>query len=642
MKKPLWTPSEPYKLRSSLSHYQHYLYENYGYNFSTYTDLYSWSIENIESFWKTILDFFKIKYSGSYSEVLIAGGDDTGFIGTKWFNGISLSYAEHIFLNKDKDKVAIYYHDEEDGYREVTWGDLKNKVSAIQQFLRNEGIKKGDTVVGILTNNVEAIAIFLAVNSIGAIWSCCSPDFGDKSIIERFLLIEPKLLFIEINYRYNGKHYTKSETLCAIEKQINSLTRVVKVNECEWENILSSFSAKTLNFERVPFDHPIWILYSSGTTGSPKAIVHATGGNLLEHFKALSLHQNVQAGDKFLWYTTTGWMMWNYALSSLLCDASLCIFNGAISYNGHRNFWNFVRDIKVDHLGAGAAYFSTIHQLDISNYFPKVIGSTGSPLPIATFENLQQKFPETHIISLSGGTDVCSAFLSGCPWLPVYAGAIQCRTLGSAILALDANGNPVYNEVGELVIKKPLPSMPVFFWNDEGLNRYKESYFIQYPGYWTHGDWISIDDEGSIVMQGRSDATLNRAGIRIGTAEIYDAVQTCIGIIDSLVIATEGVYAESQIILFLQLETNASLSFIVPQLKTYIREQYSARHIPDLFFEVPDIPYTLSGKKLEIPVKKIFKGLTIHEVVSKDIMRNPESLQPFLRIYNDLFDGKIL
>src|SRR5690606_17225916 len=304
------------------------------------------------------------------------------------------------------------------------------------------------------------IAIFLAVNSLGAIWSCCSPDFGDKAIVERFEQIEPKILFIETNYQYNNKKFSKIDTLTMLVSRLRNLQEVVDLNDSIWKSLLDNYHPKELKFTRVPYSYPIWILYSSGTTGKPKAITHSTGGNILEHYKALALHQNVQKGDNFLWYTTTGWMMWNYALSSLLCGATLCLYNGSITYREHTRFWDFVRRSEVDHLGSGASYFASIHELTIPDYRPKVIGSTGSPLPDATFENIHDKFPDTPIISLSGGTDVCSAFLSGCPLLPVYAGEIQCRTLGSDIVAYNDAGLEVYNEVGELVIKQPMPSMP--------------------------------------------------------------------------------------------------------------------------------------------------------------------------------------
>lgn len=636
MKKTLWIPSQSYRSNAVLSHYQSYVQTETGQQFTAYADLYNWSIEHLDIFWESILHYFPIRFSGTYSKALLWNSTADDFIGAKWFEGISLSYSEHIFADRTAQDTALYYEDERNKYIEVSWTSLAEQVSSVQQFLVHKGIKKGDRVAGILSNNVEAIVIFLAVNSLGAIWTCCSPDFGDKSIIERLSIIAPSLLFIEQSYQYNGRQFSKVGMSPQLKAQLNTLKGIVFVGSNEWTDLFSTYIAQPLHFERVPFDHPIWILYSSGTTGKPKAIVHGTGGILLEHFKALAIHQNVQKGERFLWYTTTGWMMWNYALSSLLCGASLCLYDGAIAYNEHRNFWNFVKKVAVDHLGAGASYFASIHGLSISGYQPKVVGSTGSALSAVSFEDLQQKFPQAHIISLSGGTDVCSAFLSGCAWLPVYAGTIQCRSLGAAIVAMDETGKELLDEVGELIIKKPMPSMPVFFWDDPAHQKYRESYFTAKSGCWSHGDWISIAEDGTVTMQGRSDATLNRGGVRIGTAEIYNAVQTVPGISDCLVISTEDRGGPSRMILFVQLEEEQNLGVLVPLIKETLKSQYSPRHVPDLFYEVPDIPYTLSGKKLEIPIKKLFSGILAAHVVSGDIMRNPQSLLAFEAIYKSL------
>lgn len=634
MKQPLWTPSE-YDIKSSILYgFQQFVEQRYNRCFLDYGSFHHWSVERIEDLWEAILYYFNIDFSGSYDKVLRWDRTAEDFIDVKWFEGISLSYVEHIFREKPDTGIAIKYGDEEGNYLEISWAELRRKVSSIQQFLKEKDIQKGDRVAGILNNNVETIAIFLAVNSLGAIWSCCSPDFGDKSITERFEQIEPKALFIELDYQYNGKSFSKQDTLTHIQNHISSIKTIVTVNEEDWQTIFVDYPSTELTFLRVPFSHPIWILYSSGTTGKPKAITHSTGGNLLEHYKALAIHQNVQPRENFLWYSTTGWMMWNYALSCMLCDATLCLFNGAIHYNDHEDFWNFVKRANIHHLGGGAAYFSAIHDLEIGkDYMPKVIGSTGSPLPVSTFENLQEKFPKAHIVSLSGGTDVCSAFLSGCAYLPVYAGEIQCRTLGSDIVAVNDQGEEVYNEVGELVIKRPMPSMPLYFWNDKNNEKYKESYFSERKGVWSHGDWISVMDNGGIVMYGRSDATLNRGGIRIGTAEIYNVVNSVEGVKDSLVIAADNEESTSKMFLFIQLDKESDLDAIVSVVKSELRQQYSARHVPDFFYAVNDIPYTLSGKKLEIPIKKIFSGYPVERAVSKDVMRNPECLEEYMELY---------
>ncbi|SKB71149.1 acetoacetyl-CoA synthetase [Sphingobacterium nematocida] len=636
MSKALWTPSSEYIQKSGLFNYQQFLESEKGRIFSSYHDLHQWSIDNLDEFWTSLLSYFDISYSGTYSQGVTLNSKSTDFIDTQWFEGIELSYAEHIFKQTTTERPALKFASESIGYEEVSWKELAEMVSRIQQFLIEKGVEKGDRVAAVLNNTTESIAIFLAVNSLGAIWSCCSPDFGDVSISERFTQIKPKVLFIETSYQYNERIFSKLDTLERLKADLVDLSAIVQVYEDDWKKIIFGYVPKNLTFVRVPFSHPIWILYSSGTTGKPKAITHSTGGNLLEHFKALVLHQNVLDGENFLWYTTTGWMMWNYALSSLLCGATLCLFDGIINHNKHLTFWTFLKRAKVDHLGAGAVYFSSLEGLEIKDYAPKVIGSTGSPLPVATFEDLQHKFPEVHIVSLSGGTDVCSAFLSGCPTLPVYAGMLQCRTLGSDIVAYNDEGIAVYDQVGELVIRKPMPSMPIYFWNDEQNIKYHDSYFANFSSVWSHGDWIKINEEG-IVIYGRSDATLNRGGVRIGTAEIYNAVNSLADIEDSLVVCVDYENGTSSMLLFVRLENTASFTEeLKDNIKRTLRGQYSPRHVPDFIYSVSDIPYTLSGKKLELPIKKIFSGTDVNKAVSTDIMRNPESLKDYVSIYKSI------
>lgn len=629
----LWTASSNYVEKSGIFHYKQFVESNFGRKFSSYDELHKWSVDNLSEFWSSLLNYFHISYSGTYDNAVRWNDYSSDFIDTQWFEGIELSYAEHIFKQYTTDRPALKFASESIGYEEISWQQLAEMVSCIQQFLVEAGVEKGDRVAAVLNNTVETIAIFLAVNSLGAIWSCCSPDFGDVSISERFTQIDPKVLFIETSYQYNGRIFSKEDTLDKLKTDLPNLSAVVRLYEEDWKKIIFGYVPKQLTFVRVPFAHPIWILYSSGTTGKPKAITHSTGGNLLEHFKALVLHQNVQDGENFLWYTTTGWMMWNYALSSLLCGATLCLFDGIINHNKHITFWTFLKRANVHHLGAGAVYFSALEDIVVEDYAPKVIGSTGSPLPVATFEYLQKKFPDVHIVSLSGGTDVCSAFLSGCAMLPVYAGMLQCKTLGSDIVAYNDEGTEVYDEVGELVIRKPMPSMPIYFWNDVNNEKYHESYFDKFPNVWSHGDWIKINAEG-IVIYGRSDATLNRGGVRIGTAEIYNAVNSLNEVRDSLVICIDYNDGSSLMILFIQTESELSFSDqLKDSIKRTLRGQYSPRHVPDYIFEVSDIPYTLSGKKLELPIKKIFSGTEVSKAVATDIMRNPDSLNGYVDIY---------
>lgn len=632
----LWAPTADYRLNSTLWKYKEFIENHYHIYFENYNDLHRWSIDNNAFFWESIVHFFEIDFSGTYETVIKENFETHDFIGTTWFDGINLSYAEHIFKQASKDRPALKYANEHSHCIEISWEELQNKVSSIQQFLLTKKITKGDRICGVLNNTIDTIAVFLAVNSLGAIWSCCSPDFGDKSIADRFIQIQPKILFIEQEYQYNNKVFSKTRTLAYLQDNIPSITAAIAVNSTQWNAIFADFQPQDLFFQRVSFSHPLWILYSSGTTGIPKAITHGTGGILVEHMKALVLHQNVQRGDNFLWYSTTGWMMWNYSLSSLLCGATLCLFDGIINHDEQRTFWHFLKTAKVDHLGAGAAYYSSLSTFDKGDFVPKVIASTGSPLSPETFTFLQHNFPDTPIISLSGGTDVCSAFLSGCAMLPVYAGQLQCITLGSAIEAFNEEGTPVINEVGELVITKAMPSMPICFWNDTHNTKYKDSYFDKFSGVWAHGDWIKINPQEGIIIYGRSDATLNRDGVRIGTAEIYNTVQNIQPIKDSLVITEDMEGGQSKMILFVQLQKGIILDDqLVALLKSSLRLENSPRHIPDFIYQVQDIPYTLSGKKLELPIKRIFAGVSQDKAVTKDIMRNPDSLSEYVILKNN-------
>ncbi|UZJ63771.1 acetoacetate--CoA ligase [Sphingobacterium sp. KU25419] len=519
----LWKPSVAYQQESSLHQFKQFVEQKRQLKMDSYPVLWDWSVSNLEEFWEDIATFFDVIFHTPHQQIFQASPQ--GFIGSKWFEGATLNYAEHIFRKSSKDRSALLFQEENKPLQSISLEELERMVSSLQRFLIGQGIEQGDRVVAVLKNSPASIALFLAVNSIGAIWSCCSPDFGATSISERFAQVTPKLLFADAAYTYNGKWFDLKDSMIDLASNLESLVGgVIFVGEQIWEDIISQDTGLPLQFTAVPFDHPIWILYSSGTTGKPKAITHSCGGILLEHFKALALHQNVQEGERFIWYATTGWMMWNYALSSLLVGATLCIYEGSLVYPEKLSFWNFIAEHQIDHVGAGAAYYIANQQFELTQprYQPKTIGSTGSPLPPQTFSWLQKQFPQAQIISLSGGTDVCGAFLSGNPLLPVYAGEIQCLTLGSKIEAYNENGESVKNEVGELVITLPMPSMPIYFWNDHHNMQYQASYFDKYPDVWCHGDWIKFTEHDGIIVYGRSDATLNRGGVRIGTAEIYN------------------------------------------------------------------------------------------------------------------------
>lgn len=625
----LWTPTADYVAQSEMTAFRKFAEEQYGITVENYEQLHEWSVNQTEDFWGSIFRYFRVMSDTPYSRVL--SRSEHGFIGSKWFEGATLSYAEHIFRNYTDERPVVIYKNEQSETREVSWKELRERTTALRQYLQKCGVGKGDRVAGVLNNTPETLAIFLAVNSLGAIWTCCSPDFGSESIEERFQQISPRILFADKVYHYNGKAFRKKQLINDLAERIDSIEDVVVVNDLKWRSIFAlAKKNQPLTFERVEFNHPIWILYSSGTTGKPKAITHSTGGNLVEHFKALALHQNVQAGERFMWYSTTGWMMWNYAVGALLTGATLCIYDGSLSYPALSVGWKFALDHKIDHFGAGAAYFITCAKRNpvLPNIPFKTIGSTGSPLPPEAFEWLQSKFPDVQIISLSGGTDVCSAFLSGCPWLPVHAGEIQCIALGADIEAVNDNGEPVKGELGELVINQPMPSMPLYFWKDEGDNRYRESYFEKYPGRWYHGDWIKITENEGVIIYGRSDATLNRGGVRIGTAEIYNAIEEMVQ--DSLVVCLDHPDGSSEMHLYVQLEAPLSPK-ITKSITEKLRSRCSPRHVPDKILQVPEIPYTLSGKKLELPVKRLLMGYSPDKAVSMDAVKNPAALDYWLK-----------
>lgn len=625
----LWAPTADYIEESEMTAFKEFTEDRFRVSIGDYEQLREWFVTHLEDFWESIFLYFQVMSDTPYSQVL--NRSEQGFIGSKWFEGATLNYAEHIFRNYTDERPAVIYKNEQAETREISWKELQERTGALRQYLLRCGVGKGDRVAGVLNNTPETLAIFLAVNSLGAIWTCCSPDFGSDSVVERFQQISPKILFADKLYHYNGKTFRKSRLINELAERIDSIEDVVVVNDLKWRSIFAlAKKDQPLAFDRVAFDHPVWILYSSGTTGKPKAITHSTGGNLLEHFKALALHQNVQAGERFMWYSTTGWMMWNYAVGALLTGATLCIYDGSLSYPALSVGWKFAFDHKIDHFGAGAAYFIACAKRNpvLPNIPFKTLGSTGSPLPADTFEWLQLKFPDTQIISLSGGTDVCSAFLSGCPWLPVYAGEIQCIALGADIEALNENGEPVKNELGELVINQPMPSMPLYFWNDEGNVRYRESYFEKYPGRWQHGDWIKITENNGIIIYGRSDATLNRGGVRIGTAEIYNAIEEMVQ--DSLVVCIDHPNGSSEMYLYVQTEEPLS-SKTEKAIRERLKSRCSPRHVPDKIFRVPDIPYTLSGKKLELPVKRLLMGASPEKAVSMDAVKNPAALDYWLK-----------
>ena len=586
--------------------------------FSDYHELWRWSVEDLDGFWGSLWDWFEV--DGSYERALVR----REMPGAEWFPGAELSYAEHIFRMARPGRTAILHASESQPLSEIGWDELRDQVARCAAGLRRLGVGRGDRVVAYMPNVPETVVAFLATAGIGAVWSSCAPEFGTPTVVDRFKQIEPKVLIAIEGYRYGGKDFDRRDRVAEIHAAIPSIEHVVMVPS-DWERLLAE--PADLEFERVPFDHPLWVLYSSGTTGLPKAIVQGHGGILLEHLKKSRLHCDLSAEDRFFWFTTTGWMMWNFLLGGLLAGSAIVLYDGQPDPHG---LWTFADEAEITCFGTSASFIGACMKAGAEPpELPRLrsIGSTGSPLPVDGFEWVYRRLgPDIWLFSTSGGTDVCTAFVGGCPLLPVRAGELQARSLGASVQAFDETGRPVVGEVGELVITEPMPSMPLYLWNDPDGERYRESYFDQYPGVWRHGDWIKITERGSAVIYGRSDSTINRGGVRMGTSEIYSAVEALPEVLDSLVVDVEG-----SMLLFVVLRPDTELDEeLSGRLRQRLREACSPRHVPDEIEAIAEIPRTLSGKKLEVPVKKILLGADPVRVASRDSLANPEALDFFV------------
>ncbi|MBM7644433.1 acetoacetyl-CoA synthetase [Scopulibacillus daqui] len=645
----LWEPPEDAIKQSAMVRYMNWLKENRGYQFSSYDELWQWSVTHLEDFWSSIWYFFDVKASVPYTTVL----EDADMPGAKWFKGAKLNYAEHIFRHINKEKTAVIHASESRADGALTWKDLYEQTASIAEGLKQLGVKPGDRVVSYAPNIPETLIAFLACASIGAVWSSCSPDFGDLSVIDRFNQVEPKVMFTVDGYKYGGKSYNRLKTVANIQKAIPTLNHTIVIpclndhpdlnisglkNVIKWEKVVHQHRNAPLSFEQVAFDHPLWILYSSGTTGIPKAIVQSQGGILLEHLKSIALQMDLNQDDRFFWFTTTGWMMWNVLVSGLLAGATVLLYDGNPGYPDMNTLWKFAEKTGMTYFGTSASYLSSCAKAGVEpgRIFDlrslKAVGTTGSPLTVNGFQWVYEHVKkDLWLASVSGGTDLCTAFVGGSPLLPVHAGEIQCRTLGAAVEAFDDNGRPLIDAVGELVITKPMPSMPIYFWNDPDNKRYRDSYFDMYPGIWRHGDFIKITSRGSCIIYGRSDATINRGGIRMGTSEIYHAVEGVEEVADSLVVDVQNADGESFMPLFIVVRENVQLDeSLKNKIKHRIRENCSPRHVPNDIFAVADIPKTLNGKKLEVPVKKILMGTPLEKAVNQGSLSNPDSLEFFV------------
>jgi acetoacetyl-CoA synthetase len=633
----LWEPPDELVERATMTRYMRWLESERGLSFDDYDALWRWSTEEIEAFWASIWEFFDVR--SSYDEVLA----DASMPGAKWFTGAEISYPEHIFRDKPGDRVAIRHASELRDPGEWTWDELRSQTARVRAGLKAMGIERGDRVVAYMPNIPETIAAFLATASLGAVWSSCSPDFGARSVVDRFAQIEPKVLLTVDGYRYGGKDHDRSELIERVRGEMPSLEHTVTLGYLDgdggdWDEVFPD-TGDELEFERVPFDHPMWVLYSSGTTGLPKAIVHSQGGILIEHLKKHNLHVDAQEGDRVFWFTTTGWMMWNFLVGMLLTEASIVLYDGNPATPDMGALWDLAEETGVTCFGTSAAYLAACMKAEVEPAKGRdlsalrSVGSTGSPLAPEGFEWVYDQLGrETWLFSTSGGTDMCTAFVGGVPLLPVYRGELQGRSLGAKVEAYDEDGNAVIDEVGELVITEPMPSMPIYFWDDEDGEKLRESYFDMYPGVWRHGDWIRITDRGTAVITGRSDSTINRGGIRMGTAEIYRAVLALDEITDALVVdIAKG--DDAWMPLFVVLKEGTELDDDLKKaIAKRIREDCSPRHVPSEVFAVEEVPRTLSGKVLEVPVKKILTGTPADKAASRDSLQNPESLDYFVEL----------
>jgi acetoacetyl-CoA synthetase len=636
----LWSPAADAWEVSQIGRFLRGVEQRRGIGLSTYNDAWEWSVSELSEFWSDLWEFFDVRSSAPVSEIV----SDGVMPDVSWFAGARLNYAEHA-LRTTGGHPAIVARSQSRDRIEVSWDDLRSQVGAARAGLLRAGVERGDRVAAYLPNVPETIVAFLATASLGAVFTTCAPEFGVQAVLDRFGQVEPKVLFVVDGYRYGTKAIDRRSEVEAIRGGLPTVTTVVSLSYLDptgappvgaigWDAFVDE--PGELTFEQVPSDHPLYVLYSSGTTGLPKAIVHGHGGILSTHLKDVGLMSDIGPGDRFFWFSTTGWMMWNFLVSGLTVGSTVVLFDGDLAAPDLSTLWQLAAEERVTWFGASAPFYMACRKAGLEPHRQfdlgalRVVGSTGAPLPIEGFRWIYESVNDSVLLSsISGGTDICSAFVGGCPLVPVWAGEISARFLGCAVQAFDEFAQPVVGQQGELVITAPLPSMPVGFWNDADGSKYRSAYFDVYPGVWRHGDWITISQHGSSVISGRSDATLNRSGVRIGTSEIYRVTEAVAGVADSLIVHLEDASGEGpgELVLFVAVSPGTSFGDdLIGAVRAALRSALSPRHVPDVIYELPSIPTTLSGKKLELPVKKILRGADPDAVASRGALRDPAAL----------------